>query len=242
MRTWGLGHCSEAGAAVALGGCSFCGGLGTAARLGGCRELLRAELNAAAIVKARGGCSGSEAVVVAASSSPCRRVPASARLGGKHIGGNVRSVSLCRHLVVPPCRRRVVVAASSPSSSSSSSRRRPPLSSPPGPHHQCWSSRCRVIRPRLYPVAVAVVGWSSSPLVAARRCGSSSPLVAASSRGLHKCIHIGIHTSIHIGYPQRGIHTGHQCWSSRVIRPRLYPHLTPGASATAAARLGLQRL
>ena len=43
MRTWGLGHCSEAGAAVALGGCSFCGGLGTAARLGGCRELLRAE-------------------------------------------------------------------------------------------------------------------------------------------------------------------------------------------------------
>ena len=51
----------------------------------------------------------------------------------------------------------------------------------------------------LYPVAVAVVGWSSSPLVAARRCGSSSPLVAASSRGLHKCIHIGIHTSIHIG-------------------------------------------
>ena len=34
---------SEAGAAVALGGCSFCGGLGTAARLGGCRELLRAE-------------------------------------------------------------------------------------------------------------------------------------------------------------------------------------------------------
>ena len=50
-----------------------------------------------------------------------------------------------------------------------------------------------------YPVAVAVVGWSSSPLVAARRCGSSSPLVAASSRGLHKCIHIGIHTSIHIG-------------------------------------------
>ena len=132
-------------------------------------------------------------LVVAVSSCP--------RIGAarwQHFGGNIRSVSLCRHLVVPPCRRRVVVAASSPSSSSSS-RRRLPLSSPPGPHHQCWSSRCRVIRPRLYPVAVAVVGWSSSPLVAARRCGSSSPLVAASSRGLHKCIHIGIHTSIHIG-------------------------------------------
>ena len=27
----------------------------------------------------------------------------------------------------------------------------PRLSSPPGPHHQCWSSRSRVIRPRLYP-------------------------------------------------------------------------------------------
>ena len=149
-------------------------------------------------MKARGGCSGSEAAVVAASSSPCRRVPAIGAARWQHFGGNIPSVSLRCHLVVPPCRRRVVVAASS-ASSSSSSRCRPPLSSPPGPHHQCWSSRCRVIRPRLYPVAVAVVGWSSSPLVAARRCGSSSPLVAASSRGLHKCIHIGIHTSIHIG-------------------------------------------
>ena len=85
--------------------------------------------------------------VVAASSSPRRRIPP--RRGS---GGNVRSVSLCRSRVVPARRRR---------------RRRsrrlrrssrcgvfacvPRLSSPPGPHHQCWSSRSRVIRPRLYP-------------------------------------------------------------------------------------------
>ena len=47
-------------------------------------------------------------LVVAVSSCP--------RIGAarwQHFGGNIRSVSLCRHLVVPPCRRRVVVAASS---------------------------------------------------------------------------------------------------------------------------------
>ena len=53
----------------------------------------------------------------------CRRgrfvvaVSSCARLGAarwQHFGGNIRSVSLCRRLVVPPCRRRVVVAASSP--------------------------------------------------------------------------------------------------------------------------------
>ena len=68
---------------------------------------------------------------------------------------------------------------------------------PPGPHHQCWSSRCRVIRPRLYPHRNPHRRCRrrrrrrSSP----RRCGSSSPLVAASSLGLHKCIHIGIHNA-----------------------------------------------
>ena len=183
-------------------------------------------------MKARGGCSGSEAVVVAASSSPCRRVPASARLGGNI---SVATFGPCRCVVTSSSRRVVAAsssAASSPSSSSSSSssssRRRPPLSSPPGPHHQCWSSRCRVIRPRLYPVAVAVVGWSPSPLVAARRCGSSSPLVAASSRGLHKCIHIGIHTSIHIGI-HKEVSTQATSAGRRVSSvPASNPHLTPG--------------
>ena len=140
----------------------------------------------------------------------------------QHFGGNIRSVSLCRHLVVPPCRRRVVVAASSPSSSSS--RRRPPLSSPPGPHHQCWSSRCRVIRPRLYPVAVAVVGWSSSPLVATRRCGSSSPLVAASSRGLHKCI------------------TSASTQVSTSVSTKRYPHRPPVLVVACHPSPGRQRL
>ena len=61
-------------------------------------------------MKARGGCSGSEAVVVAASSSPCRRVPASARLGGNI---SVATFGPCR-CVVTSSSRRVVAASSSP--------------------------------------------------------------------------------------------------------------------------------
>ena len=141
-------------------------------------------------MKARGGCRLSSSD--AASSSPCRRVPASARLGG-----NIRSMSLCRHLVVPPCRRRVVVAASSPSSSCL--RRRVVAHLYPHPLALTTSAGRRAV---VSSVPASILSPSPSAgrrrRVAARRCGSSSPLVAASSRGLHKCIHIGIH-SIHIG-------------------------------------------
>ena len=91
-----------------------------------------------------------------------------------------------RPAVSSPRRRRRVVAASS---SSSSRRRRVVVAS------------CRrrvVIRPASILTGIPTVVVAVA-VVAARRCGSSSPLVAASSRGLHKCIHIGIHTSIHIG-------------------------------------------
>ena len=182
---------------MALGGCSFCGvwalqrGWRAAASCG--------QLKAAAIVKARGGCSGSEAVV-AASSSPCRRVPAlGASVATFRWQHSVRVVvSLPRRPAVSSPRRRrrviavVVVVASSPASILTP-RPSPPvlvvaLSCHPSPPLSCRRRRRRLV------------------VVAARRRSSLWLVVAASSRGLHKCIHIGIHTSIHIGIHKRGIH------------------------------------
>ena len=93
----------------------------------------------------------------------------------------------------------------------------PPLSSPPGPHHRCWSSRRRVIRPRLdphrcpHPYPNLLTRPSSPVLVVAPSCHPSPPLSSPVSSPLSS---------------PPGPH--HRCWSSRrVIRPRFYPHRYP---------------
>ena len=90
-------------------------------------------------------------------------------------------------------------------------------SSPPVPHHQCWSSRRRVIRPRLYPHRYPHPYPHPLALTtgAARRVVSFVPA----------SILTGILTAILTPRPSH-----HQCWSPscrRVIRPRLYPHRYP---------------
>ena len=54
-------------------------------------------------------------------------------------------------------------------------------SSPPVPHHQCWSSRRRVIRPRLYLTGILtpiLTPWPSPPVLVVTSC-HSSPLLSS---------------------------------------------------------------
>ena len=170
LGAWGtaarLGLQWRLGAAAFVGAWALQRGWGAA---GSCCE--RGQLNAAAIVKARGGCSGSEAVVVAASSSPCRRVPASARLGGNI---SVATFGPCR-CVVTSSSRRVVAASSSPRHRRRRRRRRVVARLYPHPPALTTSGRRAVVS------SVPASILSASPSSAGRR-RRSSPLVVVARR------------------------------------------------------------
>ena len=149
-------------------------------------------------MKARGGCSGSEAVVVAASSSPCRRVPASARLGGNI---SVATFGPCR-CVVTSSSRRVVAASSSPRHRR---RRRVVAHLYPHPPALTTSAGRRAV---VSSVPASIL--SPSPSSAGRRRRSSLWLVVAARRRVvarspqmypHRHPHKYPHR-----YPQRGHH------------------------------------
>ena len=120
----------------------------------------------------------------------------------------------------------------------------------PSPPHRCWSSRRRVIRPRLcpyrYPHRYPPLSspLSSSP-VPHHQCWSSrrrvaSPLshpyphplaltTGAGRRAVVSFVPASIRTAVLTPILTSSPVPHHQCWSSRrrVIRPRLYPHRYP---------------
>ena len=186
----GLGHCSEAGAAAAASvrACTLERGWGAA---GSCSEC---ELRAAEGSSDCEGTWGLQAVVVEGSSWPCRRVPASARLGGNI---SVATFGPCR-CVVASSSRRVVAASSSPRRRrvivvvvASLSRRVvaaslsvPPLSSPESPPSSSPSP--------------------SSPLVVVARRRRSSPRRREVSTNVSTSVSTQVSTSVSTKrYPHR---------------------------------------